>query len=109
MAKPNKNRKRLYDAYKAQGRREKNKARKAKNLEKKLAMYAARREDQKYQEARAERKAAKDPHDVETPVVKAERIGGWDSIMGKIAYRQEKEEKETRKVAGKKEGNHGKY
>lgn len=106
MAKPNKNRKRLYDAYKAQGRREKNKARKAKNLEKQLAKYAARREDDEYQKARAERKAKKDPRDRETPVVKAERVGGWDSIMGKITYRQEKEEKETRKFTRrKKEGN----
>ena len=104
MAKPNKNRKRLYDAYKAQGRREKNKARKAKNLEKKLAKFAARREDQSYQEARADRKAKRDPHDRETPVVKAERIGGWDSIMGKIAYRQEQEEKEMKRF-NKKEGN----
>ena len=105
MAKPNKNRKRLYDNYKAQGRRERNKARKAKNLEKRLAVYAARRDDPEYQKARAERKAKRDPHDRETPVVKAERIGGWDSIMGKIAYRQEKEEKEERKVyTRKKEG-----
>ena len=106
MAKPNKNRKRLYDAYKAQGRREKNKARKAKNLEKQLSKYAARKEDPEYQKARAERKTAKDPHDVEAPVVKAERIGGWDSIMGKIDYLQEKEEKEIRKFTRrKKEGN----
>ena len=105
MAKPNKNRKRLYDAYKAQGRREKNKVRKAKNIEKKLAMYAARRDNEEYQKARAERKAKKDPHDDPNPVVKAERIGGWDSILGKIKYRQEKEEKEIKKTTGKKEGN----
>lgn len=109
MAKPNKNRKRLYDNYKARGRREKNKARKAAQLEKKLAMYAARREDPEYQKARAERKANRDPRDTEKPVVKAERIGGWDSILGKIKYRQEQEEKEMKKkvnkVLGKKEGN----
>lgn len=101
MAKPNKNRKKFYDAYKAQGRREKNKARKAAQLEKKLAKFAARKEDPEYQKARAERKAAKDPHDVQKSVVKAERIGGWDSIMDKIKYQQEKEEREFKKLSSK--------
>lgn len=99
MAKPNKNRKRFYDAYKAQGRREKNKARKAAQLEKKLAKFAARKEDPEYQKARAERKAAKDPR--AGSVVKAERIGGWDSIMDKIKYQQEKEEREFKKLSSK--------
>ena len=101
MAKPNKNRKRLYDAYKAQGRREKNKARKAEKLKKQLAVYAARREDPEYQKARAERKATKDPRDEERIPPKAERIGGWKSIMDKIKYRQEQEDKEQRKIYSK--------
>jgi hypothetical protein len=104
MAKPNKNRKRLYDAYKAQGRREKNAKRKAALRDKELAKYAARREDSVYQKARTERKKAKDPHDVEPTVVKAERIGGWDSIMGKIRFAQEQEEKEMRRLKAKIEG-----
>lgn len=101
MAKPNKNRKRLYDTYKSQGRREKNKAKKAAKLEKKLARFAVRREDPEYQKARAERKAAKDPRDVPKPTVKAEKIGGWDSIMGKIRYQQEKEDREFKKLSSK--------
>lgn len=104
MAKPNKNRSKFYESYKKQGRREKNKARKAKLLEAKLAKYAARKEDSEYQKARAERKAAKDPRDRETPVVKAERIGGWKSIMDKITYRQEQEEKAERKIYAKMKG-----
>lgn len=104
MAKPNKNRSKFYDAYKNQGRREKNKARKAEKLKKQLAVYAARREDPEYQEARAKRKAASDPNDREVPVVKAERIGGWKSIMDKIEYRQELEEKAKRKVYAKVKG-----
>ena len=101
MAKPNKNRKRLYDAYKAQGRRERNKTRKAKKLEKQLAVYATRREDPEYQKSRAERKAAKDPRDAERIPPKAERIGGWKSIMDKIKYRQEQEDKAQRKIYSK--------
>lgn len=107
MAKPNKNRSKYYEAYKKQGRREKNAARKAALREKELAKYAARREDPEYQEARAKRKAQKDPRDVETPVVKAERIGGWKSIMDKIRYLQEKEEKEDRKLKAKITGKKG--
>lgn len=108
MAKPNKNRKRLYDAYKSQGRREKNKARKDKKREKELAKYAARREDPEYQKKRAERKAKKDPRDTPKPVVKAERIGGWDSIMGKIKYAQEKEAKLFRILSAKVTGKNNK-
>ena len=106
MAKPNKNRKKYYDAYKSHGHREKNKARKAAQLEKKLAKFAARKEDTEYLKKREDRKKARDPRDVPKPVVKAERIGGWDSIMGKISYIQEKEEREAKrfaaKIAGKK-------
>lgn len=101
MAKPNKNRKRLYDNYKSQGRRERNKARKAEKLKKHLAAYAARRNDPEYQKARAERKNAKDPRDKEVPTVKAERIGGWKSIMDKIKYRHEQEDKAQRKIYSK--------
>lgn len=101
MAKPNKNRKRLYDNYKSQGRRERNKKRKAEKLEKQLAVYAARREDPEYQKARAKRKGARDPNDVPAQVVKAERIGGWKSMMDQISYRQEQEEKAIRKVYSK--------
>lgn len=101
MAKPNKNRKRLYDNYKSQGRRERNKKRKAEKLKKQLAVYAARREDPEYQKARAKRKEARDPNDVPAQVVKAERIGGWKSMMDQISYRQEQEEKAVRKVYSK--------
>lgn len=101
MAKPNKNREKFYNSYKSQGRREKNKARKAAKLEKKLAKFAARKEDSEYQKAREERKAAKDPRDVPKPVVKAERIGGWDSIMSKIKYQQEKEDREFKRLSAK--------
>ena len=101
MAKPNKNRKRLYDNYKSQGRRERNKKRKAEKLKKQLAVYAARREDPDYQKARAKRKEARDPNDVSAQVVKAERIGGWKSMMDQISYRQEQEEKAVRKVYSK--------
>ena len=101
MAKPNKNRKRLYDNYKSQGRRERNKKRKAEKLKKQLAVYAARREDPEYQKARAKRKEARDPNDVPAKVVKAERIGGWKSMMDQISYRQEQEERAVRKVYSK--------
>lgn len=101
MAKPNKNRKRLYDNYKSQGRRERNKKRRAEKLKKQLAVYAARREDPEYQKARAERKAKRDPNDIPKPVVKAERIGGWDSIMDRIKYVQERDEKEARRFRAK--------
>ena len=101
MAKPNKNRKRLYDNYKSQGRRERNKKRKAEKLKKQLAVYAARREDPEYQKARAKRKETRDPNDIPTPVVKAERIGGWKSMMDQISYRQEQEERAVRKVYSK--------
>lgn len=104
MAKPNKNRKRLYDNYKSQGRREKNKKRKAEKLKKQLSVYAARKEDPGYQKARSERKANKDPRDIDMPVVKAERIGGWKSIMDKIKHRQEQEEKAERKNYSKTKG-----
>lgn len=101
MAKPNKNRKRFYDAYKSQGRRERNAKRKAALREKELAKYAARREDPDYQKARAERKIPKDPRDT---VVKAERIGGWKSILDKIKFSQEKEAREARRIESKLEG-----
>ena len=101
MAKPNKNRKRLYDNYKSQGRRERNKKRKAEKLEKQLAVYAARRNDPEYQKARAKRKEMRNPNDAQTPVVKAERIGGWKSMMDQISYRQEQEERAVRKVYSK--------
>jgi hypothetical protein len=101
MSKPNTNRKKYYDAYKSQGRREKNKARKAAQLEKKLAKFAARKENAEYLNNREDRKKARDPRDREKPVVEAERIGGWDSIMGKISYVQDKEEREAKKLAAK--------
>lgn len=44
MAKPNAHRKRFYDAYKNEGRREKNKARKAAKAEKRSAYFEKRRE-----------------------------------------------------------------
>lgn len=103
MAKPNKNRKRLYDNYKSQGRREKNKARKAEKLKKQLAVYAARREDPEYQKARAERKASIS-RDVEQRPPKADSVGGWKSIMDKIKYQQEREEKAERKIYSKIKG-----
>ena len=111
MAKPNKNRKKFYDAYKAQGRREKNKARKAEKHEKLMAKYKARREDPDYQKARAERKAARDPRDVPAPTVRAKTYAGFASIMGKLSYLQEQEAKEAKKmkkhIEGKKQRTEG--
>lgn len=101
MSKPNKNRKKYYDAYKNQGRREKNKARKAEKLKKELAKYAARREDPEYQKAREERRAQRDPGGIQPRIPKSQRIGGWDSIMGKLNYQQEVEEKESRRIHAK--------
>lgn len=57
MAKPNAHRKRFYDAYKNEGRREKNKARKAAKAEKRSAYFEKRREAGTSEKLREEHKA----------------------------------------------------
>ena len=105
MAKPNGNRRKFYDAYKSQGRREKNKERKAAKAEKRAEYFRKRKEAgtaaRLHEEHKADKNYKPEPQD---PVWKDYgRLKSWyDRLDYQIeeAARKAKLEKEKKHKKG---------
>lgn len=96
MSKPNKNRRKYYDAYKQEGRLLKNKEKKKAKHEKRMAKFAKRREEGKsysykpnpYKEGTDEFILEENRRRVKN--VRPISIGKWDSVMRKLQNRRDK-------------------